>query len=336
MLQALSFQGFVRLIASQLTPIQAKLGMALARLRDAFRIFDADGGGTVEYDEFLDASEHAFGCTDRRRALRVVQSLDPDQNGWIDFTGFVALMGFEASELRDHLHRELDSYSQLFALFAVGEKIEVANLVSTWEALGLGPVPEAVAELAGGGAREMGFAEFVGWIVERAKGVELAAITELTDMWGLLDCDGDGAISLQEISAVLVKFGLEAEAAEHIAHVMLEQAGETSLVFQSFVQLLAKTDRSGQSTSGAQPYGLTPGAELSFVKQHLQGGEHAGKDLRAVRRRKRGIQEEARDDQDHFHQIERIWRQIATATGPPNNELVEEVAKKLDLFRRCL
>ena len=52
--QEVNFEGFVRLMANSKSSVQKKLLAEMKRLRESFKIFDDDGGGTVGYDEFVE------------------------------------------------------------------------------------------------------------------------------------------------------------------------------------------------------------------------------------------------------------------------------------------
>lgn len=93
--EEVGFDRFVRLLAGDSTEIQQRLTLQLAEFREAFSIFDTDGGGNVNEAEFVTAMENVFGCTDRSLAARMIQSFDTNGNGEVDFAEFVGMMTFE-------------------------------------------------------------------------------------------------------------------------------------------------------------------------------------------------------------------------------------------------
>merc|ERR1712166_679824 len=175
--EEVNFEGFVRLMANSKSSVQKKLLAEMKRLRESFKIFDDDGGGTVGYDEFVECMATVFGYGNAREALKVVQRLDTSGVGFIDFANFVALMAFEPSAIQKLLHTELRGYLQVYALFAeedgatAGESglepgaglIPLQTLAFQWLKLGLGAAPDVVNRLSAfgfDGSFELGFADF--------------------------------------------------------------------------------------------------------------------------------------------------------------------------------
>ena len=90
----------------------------LAELKDVFSMFDKDGDGTITLSEFGSVMK-ALGQEPTEDELRIMMdSVDTDQNGVIDFDEFVGLMA-------DHFYQDGETPSreaELYEAFRVFDK----------------------------------------------------------------------------------------------------------------------------------------------------------------------------------------------------------------------
>lgn len=102
----ISFVEFVILLAGRGTKTQQFVNQQMVQMRDAFRMFDEDGGGSVSPMEFARMA-CLFGMTDKNVIEGLLANSDTDGDGEIDFIEFVGMMTSSSAggqtELRGHL-----------------------------------------------------------------------------------------------------------------------------------------------------------------------------------------------------------------------------------------
>ena len=65
---------------------------ATAHLKDAFKIFDKDGDGTIDVDEFMHAMSSMGERLSKKEVKALMAEVDKDGNGKIDINEFSILM----------------------------------------------------------------------------------------------------------------------------------------------------------------------------------------------------------------------------------------------------
>lgn len=263
--EEVGFDRFVRLLAGDTTTLQNRLTNALAEFREAFLIFDVDGGGNVNEAEFVLAMENVFGCADPQLAGKMIRQFDADGTGDIDFGEFVAMMvftdysqtGFDnvietpLGQLNDLLKQQLVGYREAFNLFDDDDdgNVTAPDLIRTFKMLAIDVDDSLVYDMVNGadvdGSGELQFAEFVLVLAaarnETGGAVRLDKIAELREMWAYFDQDGSGSITEDEIAFVLVSIGTDPEAAPGIAHdmmVLVDEGEDGEIEFPEFVQIM--------------------------------------------------------------------------------------------------
>lgn len=81
-------------------------------LREAFKLFDKDGDGTIDVDEFLEVFLEVGKKKKVKEIRKIVGEIDVDGNGEIDFEEFKLVM----NRLIDHSNQERE-FKELFYFF---------------------------------------------------------------------------------------------------------------------------------------------------------------------------------------------------------------------------
>merc|ERR1711907_905409 len=142
----------------------------IAEIREAFELFDSDGGGTIDAAELGTAMEALGFKSSKGEVKKMVDDLDKDGNGTIDWDEFMMLMGGKMSDkdMKDDMIKAF----KLFDTEGTG-KVTFKNL-------------QAVA-------RELG---------------ESMSDSDLQGMMDEADTDGDGEINEDEFLAVMKEVNL--------------------------------------------------------------------------------------------------------------------------------
>merc|ERR1712072_298860 len=97
----------------------------IAEMREAFDLFDSDGGGTIDIDELGTAME-ALGFQPKKGEIKkMVDDLDKDGDGTIDWDEFMILMGGKLSDkdMKDDMVKAFKLFDTEGNLKAVAEEL---------------------------------------------------------------------------------------------------------------------------------------------------------------------------------------------------------------------
>merc|ERR1711998_616302 len=142
----------------------------IAEMREAFDLFDSDGGGTIDINE-LGTAMTALGFQPKKAEIKkMVDDLDKDGDGTIDFDEFIQLMCGKMSD-KDAMDDMIKAF-KLFDADGAG-KISFKNLKAVAAELG-----EAMSD------------------------------ADLQGMMDEADTDGDGAINEEEFLKVMKSVNL--------------------------------------------------------------------------------------------------------------------------------
>lgn len=253
---ALDFQAFVRFIAGSGSKAQRHLQAQLREYREAFDLFDQDGGGDVSLEEMVGMLKQ-FGLIDINEDIleEAIMEHDVEQDGEIDFVDFMAMMVSENEIIQTTIKSHLTGFREAFNLFDESGDGDVSNdeFLETWTKLGFTTPEEQVRALLASidedGDGEMGFEEFVKMLTHVSEGGDNVSdvgtqiretLQELPHAWSLLDPDGDGSICAEEMDAALSNVN-EAVSMEKLEKSLAEvdDDGNGELDFSEFAMIMS-------------------------------------------------------------------------------------------------
>merc|ERR1712166_1159806 len=217
-------------------------GLNRELVTSAFEMFDVDGTGSIDVKEF-GALLRAMGLPiDDNEAQDMVDQVDADLSGEVELEEFMKLMNLidgnntrlsKAEQTFVLLDKDKKGYVTLedmaIALDFIAAKYTMTQLRTMFNEL----------DLDGGGTFDK--SEFVGafhkpashpWsevkdLNRQMKGVEAA--------WRMLDKDGDGSVTLEELTETLRRFADDDEIKEII--VVADQDGDGEISYKEFVRV---------------------------------------------------------------------------------------------------
>lgn len=220
--------------------------------KQAFSVFDEDGSGSITVDELFAVVENMGSTLTREEVKKMMDEVDDDQSGEIEFPEFLQLMCTEKLESLgvDLSSDKINEYRLAFSLFDKdgGGSITAEEMWEVLHSLGKPFTKEEVeamfAEVDADGSGEIEFPEFLKIMASRglkAIGLDLstARIAEFKEAFALLDEDGSGTISSEELYMMMKQLGqnpTEEEMDAMIAEVDDDGSGE--IEFPEFLKLM--------------------------------------------------------------------------------------------------
>ncbi|XP_028676067.1 calcium-binding protein LPS1-alpha-like [Erpetoichthys calabaricus] len=222
----------------ELGTIMKSLGQAPTdqELKDMISEVDADGSGSIDFNEFLTMMAKKMKDTDTEEEIReAFKVFDKDGDGSIS-----------AAELRmaDQLPPEqIAEFREAFALFDKDGDgtITSKELGTVMRALGQNPseaeLQDMINEVDADSNGIVDFTEFLTLMVKRIK--ELDSEEEIREAFKVFDKDGDGSISAEELHLVMKNLGEDLTDEE--IYEMIREAdmdGDGQINYEEFVQMM--------------------------------------------------------------------------------------------------
>ncbi|XP_060924574.1 uncharacterized protein LOC132998844 [Limanda limanda] len=232
-------------MADQLTEEQ------IAEFKEAFSLFDKDGDGTINTTE-LGSVMRSLGQNPTEAELQdMINEVDAEGNGTIDFQEFLTMM---ARKMKDtDIEEEIREAFRVFdkdgnGYICASDLRQV--MTNLGEKLTDEEVDEMIREADADGDGQVNFAEFVQMMnaiststqpIDMADQLTEEQIAEFKEAFSLFDKDGDGTITTKELGTVMRSLGqnpTEAELLDMINDVDAE--GNGTIDFQEFLTMMAR------------------------------------------------------------------------------------------------
>eukprot|EP00658_Telonema_sp_P-2_P013227 TRINITY_DN15009_c0_g1_i1.p1 TRINITY_DN15009_c0_g1~~TRINITY_DN15009_c0_g1_i1.p1 ORF type:complete len:1492 (-),score=427.74 TRINITY_DN15009_c0_g1_i1:101-4576(-) len=247
------FNGLIELISGTATVTQRRIKRRIAEFREAYGLFDVKGTGEVELREFM-LGMRLFGEAMAQHGAKLLEAMDADESGGIDFVEFLAMMIQSDTEWPCALRSHLISFRELFnaldlercGVVTVQDFVEILNDLHM-------PVPEEVlvAEISaafnleeGAGCDGLNFGQFVhlfASIRNSSSQPILCRINELREAFAMVDVDGSGELDLDEIWEALTRLGTSRARSEVAAMVeAMDDNGNGELDFVEFLKMVSE------------------------------------------------------------------------------------------------
>lgn len=280
----LDFTMFVTLIVGTATRAQRCLQQQLSDFRESFDLFDEDGGGTVDLDEFVKMME-MFGhvAIDSNELKQTVAQFDGDDDGELNFVDFIGMMVSEEPVIRRDVKSHLVGFREAFNLFDSEGRgvITDESFLRSWREYGFQATDEQVIEMLKiadeDGSGELEFDEFVHMVAGGSKSSSLSSLTdqirgqlsELREIFSLFDPDGDGTITNDEIGEVLrLVVGMDITD-EQVGVLTMEcdEDGNGEIDFAEFAGMMAKNHNPPNQTLIQRTSAVPLGPATHVLKQ---------------------------------------------------------------------
>ena len=114
--------------------LKGKTTTEVYEIKEAFKLFDTDGSGTIDVNEFKDALNN-LGLDDSNGAfVQLLDNIDANKSGKVDFDEFVNLLTVHGSDLTTK--EDLERVYTYFLGDDKGDKIDINHLRDVCELLG--------------------------------------------------------------------------------------------------------------------------------------------------------------------------------------------------------
>jgi Ca2+-binding EF-hand superfamily protein len=121
-------------VAEEDPSLKGKTTSEVDEIKEAFKLFDTDGSGTVDVNEFKDALNN-LGLDDNNGAfVQLLDNIDANKSGKVDFDEFVNLLTVHGSDLTTK--EDLERVYTYFLGDDKGDKIDINHLRDVCELLG--------------------------------------------------------------------------------------------------------------------------------------------------------------------------------------------------------
>ena len=121
-------------VAEEDPSLKGKTTSEVYEIKEAFKLFDTDGNGTVDVNEFKDALNN-LGLDDNNGAfVQLLDNIDANKSGKVDFDEFVNLLTVHGSDLTTK--EDLERVYTYFLGDDKGDKIDINHLRDVCELLG--------------------------------------------------------------------------------------------------------------------------------------------------------------------------------------------------------
>ena len=121
-------------VAEEDPSLKGKTTTEVYEIKEAFKLFDTDGSGTIDVNEFKDALNN-LGLDDSNGAfVQLLDNIDANKSGKVDFDEFVNLLTVHGSDLTTK--EDLERVYTYFLGDDKGDKIDINHLRDVCELLG--------------------------------------------------------------------------------------------------------------------------------------------------------------------------------------------------------
>lgn len=242
--------------------------------RELFSVFDRDGEGHISAEELRFTISKLFGWRPTRyESQKLVEMVDTGGDGEIDLAEFIQMMK-SAEKLRSdaltHICSCLAEVHLMFSMFDLdgGELVQPEFVITVDEfskvlrCTGLRLETEEIQQLYSqfdeDDTGSMGFVQFAdlmcspaGESFSKVQAMLKGQYGELRQLFKLLDSDGSGSLSLEELRGILRRLGRGPSDAEFLVALEcavsnLQDLKEIEICFKGFIQFLAGTATAAQ------------------------------------------------------------------------------------------
>jgi len=242
---SIGFVEFVHMLAGNTTVVQRFINQQIIEFRQAFALFDPDGGGNIDAMEFQQVMNLlGEGAAGQMEALRQMV----EDAGEVNFIGFVGMMASEDPTIQSKLRAQVVSFRELFNLFdpsntgLIGPEI----LIQTLSVLGFDSDEEELrkhleaVDLDGDG--EIDFTEFVCMLANARMSPNSNAIQKISEMreaFAMYDADGGGTLDVNEIHNTMVELGQNVSRVQAQAMMdAVDDDGDGEIGFKEFLRMM--------------------------------------------------------------------------------------------------
>lgn len=243
---------------------------SLAELQEAFGLFDKDGDGTITWSELQSVMFSLGQEISQQQAIHMINSVDTDGNGLIDFEEFCEMMS-EWKPCGSSLTDTMEEWRSLFNVFDKDKSgfIDGAELKSTMATVGLQLSDKDVnVMMKAAGVRSSDhiyyhdFAKMMNTKLGHQQDPQPTAsahsssclsnvgksnreqIQELKAVFGSFDKDGDGFITVKEVTEVLTSMDVHCDVSYiHKIFKQVDLDGNGEIDFDEFLVLVKNCDK---------------------------------------------------------------------------------------------
>ena len=274
----IDFAGFIELISGSNTDTQKYIQRQIVEYRDAFRLFDPDKDGAVTHEEFVIVL-NLFGEAIAQNSEALLNEIDEDGSGDIDFIEFLGMMTCNDSPAQSKLRSQIVSFREMFNMFDSQNngKVTAQNFHEGMLALHM---PMEMSEIilimqrvTSSGSLDYTFFVllFAGARKDSLQLPLLCQLNELREAFAVCDVDGSGSLDVDEIGETLTAMGAERtrpEVEKMVAEVDEDGSGE--LDFFEFMMLMGRTLGSANEDAAAAAKARQAGTPSMQLQELLE------------------------------------------------------------------
>ena len=183
-----------------------KLFAVCSSLEDAYKLFDVNSDGTVEYSEFVEGLERLKLGLSKRQQYDFMQSIDTDKDGHIDFSEFASRFRVAFTRIADASNA--GTPGSVLSPPGVAGSPGVSHS-PTWDVRGMAQANSPGVPNAGSETEELEVDDTIKDLLQRVGTALFSGEKNAAEQFASMDTNGDGCLSKDEFATALTALDLD-------------------------------------------------------------------------------------------------------------------------------